>query len=114
VVADRSTTRPNYLLGGEAGGGSSQSRPRTFISGSDPILPYTDRKLLGDESFRLTNEDMVEAQQRACRGESVDKIAAEMSLPHDAVRRVVAPDVATETKRQETASVGFAHLKRGW
>ena len=77
------------------------------------ILPYTDRKLLGDEPIRMNNDQMVEAGQRACNGETVDQIAEAMALPHDVIRRFVSPDVATETKRQETASVAFGHFKRG-
>jgi hypothetical protein len=78
------------------------------------ILPYTDRKIAdGDEPLRLSNEDMVEAGQRACRGETVDEIAAAMNLPHHAIRRLVVPEIAVETKRQEMASVGHQQFKRG-
>lgn len=122
-MTDRHLT-PGYLLGGEAGG-SSQSRPRTFISASEPSMPYSDRKLLEDQPFRLTDDDAVQimcmfegydrkTKTYADKGMSIDEIATAMNIPHEVVRRYVAPDVATESKRQELASVGFSHMKRGW
>lgn len=89
------------------------------------ILPYTDRKLAeGNEFQPWPIEDTVRAQwlfaggfnahREWCEPHSIDEIAAAMQRPHDEVRRVVSPDVAKETKRQEMASVGFEHLKRGW
>lgn len=78
------------------------------------ILPYTDRKLSAGDVFQpWPIEDIVEAQCMACDGKSVDEIAAALGRPHDEVRRVVAPDIAVETKRQEVASVGFSNFKRG-
>lgn len=88
------------------------------------ILPYSDKKFqTGTEFQPWPIEDTVRAQwlfaggfnsQREwCERHSVDEIAAALGRPHDEVRRVVAPDIAVETKRQEVASVGFSNLKRG-
>ena len=79
------------------------------------LRPYSDRKLeSGLDPAPWPIEDIVQAQCMACDGKTIDEIAAEMQLPHDEVRRVVYPDVETETKRQEVASVGFSNLKRGF
>lgn len=85
-----------------------------FLNGSEPPIPYSERKLQsGTDDAPWPLEDLVLGQQMHCAGAELEAIAAELGRGVDDVRRTLEPGGTGLKKsvRPERANMGFAAFK---